>query len=124
ARRRHFLLDDPLNARRERSKAIGEADPAGRRNGHRPSAPPIIGPNSSARRRRKGGSVMKRAPFDVVIIGAGAAGLAAARALSQAGWRLVLLEARPRIGGRILTLREEDTALPIELGAEFIHGNA
>jgi len=67
---------------------------------------------------------MKRAPFDVVIIGAGAAGLAAARDLSQAGLRLVLLEARPRIGGRILTLREEDTALPIELGAEFIHGNA
>lgn len=67
---------------------------------------------------------MKRAPFDVVIIGAGAAGLAAARDLSQAGLRLALLEARPRIGGRILTLRDEDTALPVELGAEFIHGDA
>jgi len=67
---------------------------------------------------------MKRPPFDVVVIGAGAAGLAAVRDLSQAGLRLALLEARPRVGGRILTLRDEDTALPVELGAEFIHGDA
>ncbi|PYO72896.1 MAG: flavin monoamine oxidase family protein, partial [Gemmatimonadetes bacterium] len=40
---------------------------------------------------------------DVLIVGAGAAGLAAARDLSQAGLHLAVIEARPRIGGRIFT---------------------
>ncbi|HEY2090968.1 MAG TPA: NAD(P)/FAD-dependent oxidoreductase [Thermoanaerobaculia bacterium] len=62
--------------------------------------------------------------FDVVVIGAGAAGLAAARDLSGAGKRVCILEARDRIGGRIDTRRLDGVALPIELGAEFIHGEA
>ena len=62
--------------------------------------------------------------FDVAIIGAGAAGLAAARELSGAGKRLCILEARQRVGGRIYTLHNSDLPLPIELGAEFIHGEA
>ncbi|MEO8737796.1 MAG: NAD(P)/FAD-dependent oxidoreductase [Edaphobacter sp.] len=57
---------------------------------------------------------------DVLIIGAGMAGLTAARALAQAGLRVLVLEARNRIGGRILTQRIGDEVL--ELGAEFIHG--
>lgn len=61
---------------------------------------------------------------DVVIIGAGAAGLAAARDLDDAGLRIAVLEARDRIGGRILTHREPGLPDPIELGAEFIHGDA
>jgi monoamine oxidase len=60
--------------------------------------------------------------YDVVIIGAGAAGLSAARALSGARKRVCLLEARPRVGGRIHTLHLPDLPLPIELGAEFVHG--
>lgn len=59
---------------------------------------------------------------DVAIIGAGAAGLAAARELVRAGLDVVVLEARDRIGGRILTLRPGPSASPVELGAEFIHG--
>ena len=62
--------------------------------------------------------------FDVIIIGAGAAGLAAARELSGAGKTVALLEARQRIGGRIWTTHTPDLPLPIELGAEFIHGEA
>ena len=61
---------------------------------------------------------------DVVIIGAGAAGLAAARVLVEQDNDVVVLEARDRIGGRILTHRDQSTHLPIELGAEFIHGSA
>ena len=60
--------------------------------------------------------------FDVVIIGAGAAGLAAARVLSGAGKRVCILEARPRIGGRVHSLHLPDLPVPIELGAEFVHG--
>ena len=62
--------------------------------------------------------------FDVVIIGAGAAGLAAARDLAGAGKRVCIVEARDRIGGRINTHRFDRAAIPIELGAEFIHGEA
>jgi len=58
---------------------------------------------------------------DVIIIGAGVAGLAAARLLAQAGYRVLILEARSRIGGRVWTIYTPQGA-PVELGAEFIHG--
>ena len=56
--------------------------------------------------------------FDVIVIGAGAAGLAAARDLSSAGRKVCILEGRERIGGRIFTIHAADLPLPIELGAE------
>ncbi len=59
---------------------------------------------------------------EVLIIGAGMAGLTAARALAEAGVSITILEARNRVGGRILTQRTGDET--IELGAEFIHGRA
>lgn len=61
---------------------------------------------------------------DCIIIGAGAAGLAAARMLRHADKEFLVLEARDRIGGRVLTSFEPDSSLPVELGAEFIHGEA
>ena len=61
---------------------------------------------------------------DVIVIGAGVAGLAATRALRERGVRAEVLEARDRIGGRILTHRDARAPAPIELGAEFIHGSA
>lgn len=64
------------------------------------------------------------ADADVVVIGAGAAGLVAARRLRAAGLAVVVLEARDRIGGRILTFRSPDLPIPVELGAEFLHGDA
>jgi monoamine oxidase len=61
-----------------------------------------------------------QAASEVLVIGAGIAGLAAARTLAEAGLRVTLLEAQDRIGGRILTFRTAGEV--IELGAEFIHG--
>lgn len=59
---------------------------------------------------------------DVIILGAGAAGLSAAVELSRAGLAVTIIEARDRIGGRIFTLRDPVCNAPVELGAEFIHG--
>jgi monoamine oxidase len=59
---------------------------------------------------------------DVVILGAGAAGLAAARALVDAGRRVCVLEARDRVGGRVHTVRVPGSPVAVELGAEFVHG--
>lgn len=61
---------------------------------------------------------------DIAILGAGAAGLAAAATLADSGRSVLLLEARDRLGGRIWTRRETGLAVPIELGAEFLHGYA
>jgi monoamine oxidase len=61
---------------------------------------------------------------DVIIVGAGAAGLAAARELVSAGKRVIVLEASRRVGGRVLTRQPRGSGIPIELGAEFIHGDA
>ena len=59
---------------------------------------------------------------DVVVVGAGIAGLAAARTLAEKGLRVTLLEARDRVGGRIYSVPAAEGGLPVELGAEFIHG--
>ncbi len=61
---------------------------------------------------------------DVLVLGAGVAGLAAARSLAEHGIRAIVLEARERIGGRIWTVQPPAAPLPIELGAEFLHGEA
>jgi len=67
---------------------------------------------------------MNTARVDVAILGAGVAGLAAARALHEHDVDFVVLEARERIGGRIFSVRDESLPVAIELGAEFVHGSA
>src|SRR5207249_352417 len=65
-----------------------------------------------------------RMDADIIIVGAGAAGLMAARELSERGKKVFVLEARERIGGRICPLPQEVWGYPAQGGAEFIHGEA
>jgi len=59
---------------------------------------------------------------DVAIVGAGVAGLRLASLLEDAAFTIVLLEARDRVGGRVYTLHDPLSPVPLELGAEFVHG--
>lgn len=61
---------------------------------------------------------------DIIVIGAGAAGLAAAGELGRQGWRVAVLEARARIGGRVMSAAPAGWPRPVELGAEFLHGGS
>ncbi|XP_047166183.1 polyamine oxidase 2-like isoform X1 [Vigna umbellata] len=56
----------------------------------------------------------------VIIVGGGMAGIAAARALHDASFQVVLLESRERIGGRIHT--DYTFGFPVDLGASWLHG--
>src|SRR5215831_5552077 len=60
---------------------------------------------------------------DIIVVGAGGCGLNAARILSKKGKKVLVLEARDRIGGRIFTMQPGEFSQAVEMGAEFIHGN-
>src|SRR5262245_39721660 len=74
-----------------------------------------------AARQNSGGLMNESARSrEVLVIGAGIAGLTAARDLAIDGYDVVVLEARERIGGRIWTSHE--LSVPADLGASWIHG--
>ena len=58
--------------------------------------------------------------FDTIVVGAGMSGMTSARMLADAGQRVVVLEGRDRIGGRMNTDRA--SGFPVDLGASWIHG--
>ena len=66
----------------------------------------------------------KRKSEQIIVIGAGAAGLMAARELARSGKKITILEARNRCGGRIHPLPTDEFGYPVEGGAEFIHGES
>lgn len=65
-------------------------------------------------------SAQANSSADVLIIGAGIAGLAAARRLADEGYSVIVLEARNRIGGRVWT--NNDLGIPLDMGASWIEG--
>jgi monoamine oxidase len=75
------------------------------------AAPALMGTQARSARPRR----------TIIIIGAGISGLAAARHLKVQGQEVIVLEARDRIGGRLLTSRSW-ADLPVDLGASWIHG--
>lgn len=66
----------------------------------------------------RAGEAMSR----VIVVGAGVAGLGAARELASHGLEPLVLEARERCGGRVLSVHDPASPVPLELGAEFVHG--
>lgn len=60
---------------------------------------------------------------DVVVVGAGVAGLTCAASLASQGVRAIILEAQHRLGGRVYTVHPADGSAPAELGAQVVHGD-
>ena len=112
--------DRPAGARR--GDDAGEQPGLGRR--RHAAAVPDPERGAGSRRRSDKGQDGQIGPTHIVVIGAGAAGLMAARELARAGRRVTLLEARDRCGGRIDPLPAAEFGYPAEGGAEFVHGEA
>ncbi|MBT4175493.1 MAG: NAD(P)-binding protein [Thaumarchaeota archaeon] len=61
--------------------------------------------------------------YDVIVIGAGMAGITAADKLDSEGFDVLVLEARDRTGGRTWTMYWDAAGMPVDMGAGWIHGN-
>src|SRR5262249_42853106 len=129
ARRRVALLS-PSRARGATPAQPGEDGACFRlrRRGRRcgrdafPPSPRCRAESGVTRRHRSAAAAVRWTEPDVVVVGAGVAGLTAAAEVARAGRRVLVLDARDRPGGRIDTHRLPGWPIPIEGGAEFEHG--
>jgi monoamine oxidase len=83
------------------------------------NGPPGVDHTRSGKADRSEGGGPERIDVDVAIVGAGLAGLVAARELRLRGHSVVILEARVRVGGRLLPFTFED-GTTVDLGAAWI----
>lgn len=103
---------DPVNPENGVPEEVGQSEIA------IPSIPKVDPRDGTLRSNLRKSSVHSQS---VIVVGAGIAGIAAARVLTDRGYRVTILEARGRIGGRIAT--DWSFGCPVELGACFIHGS-
>lgn len=80
----------------------------------------VRGARSSGQRAAREVAAVTTNTDRIAVIGAGIAGVSAARQLTDAGYTVVVIEARDRVGGRIETVRNDDWPFPIELGPSFV----
>ena len=78
-----------------------------------------LGAEKEAEQQPQTGGSSSSPDYDAIVLGAGFAGVTAARELRAKGLRVLLLEARPRIGGRTFT--SEIGGHQVELGGAFVH---
>ncbi|KAG9442414.1 hypothetical protein H6P81_018268 [Aristolochia fimbriata] len=64
--------------------------------------------------------MMRTSPPSVIVVGGGISGISAARILSDASFKVVLLESRDRLGGRVNT--DYSFGFPVDMGASWLHG--
>jgi hypothetical protein len=84
----------------------------------------LIGAQASGTAAAERVTALARPDERIAVIGAGIAGASAARALADAGFDVVVVEARDRVGGRIDTRDDDSWPFPVELGAASLAGDA
>lgn len=82
----------------------------------------VEGARASGRRAAREVIALAASDERIAVVGAGIAGITAAAMLRDAGYDVVVIEARKRVGGRIATVTNEEWPFPIELGPSFVGG--
>lgn len=83
----------------------------------------VQGARDSGRRAAREVMAVAGADERIAVVGAGMAGITAAGLLRDAGYDVVVIEARKRVGGRIATVSDPDWPFPIELGPSFVRNS-
>jgi monoamine oxidase len=116
--RREFLMTTTSLVGGALAAACAAGPPAQPPHRSRPAQPPQSTQSVDATQPAE--STLPVDPKSILVVGAGMAGLAAARSLTDAGRPVLVIEARDRIGGRVHTARDWGT--PLEMGASWVHG--
>ena len=84
----------------------------------------VQGARDSGRRAAREVLALAESGERIAVVGAGMAGITAARMLRDDGYDVVVIEARKRVGGRIATVSDPDWPFPIELGPSFVRSSS